>query len=249
MVALSGGHLSEENISVMLTAYQQKLPLTDKEIWVLPEVLGFCLLEEIIVIADEILSIIDVKSKAEEFLRNKLENNKGTTDISALLCEIEEKLKLNYSFHAHVIYLLKNISIDEASLQRYLEYHFASLERQVKISDLILEEGRLEAFLESKIRTLIVSLRDINEVDEEKFFQEYSCLEQILSQDPEGVYSKMDLEARGMYRGVIVKLSLRYRLLEEKIAKDCLELAIQGREDLHCSHHVGAYLLGKGYPV
>jgi hypothetical protein len=52
-----------------------------------------------------------------------------------------------------------------------------------------------------------------------------------------------------MYRGVIVKLSLRYRLTEEKIAKDCLELAVQGREDLHCSHHVGAYLVGKGYPV
>jgi len=47
MVALSGGHLSEENISVMLNAYQQKIPLTDREIWVLPEMLGFCLLEEI----------------------------------------------------------------------------------------------------------------------------------------------------------------------------------------------------------
>ncbi|MFT4007955.1 MAG: hypothetical protein QM683_20925, partial [Lacrimispora sp.] len=73
MVALSGGHLSEENISLMLKAYQQKISLTDKEIWVLPEVLGFCLLEEIIVIADEILHMIEVKSKAEKFLREKLE--------------------------------------------------------------------------------------------------------------------------------------------------------------------------------
>ncbi|SHO52374.1 glucoamylase family protein [Anaerocolumna xylanovorans] len=249
IVALSGGHLSEENISVMLTAYQQKIPLTDKEIWVLPEVLGFCLLEEIIVIADEILSVIDVKSKAEKFLREKLEGKQSTADISVLFCEIEDNLRLNYSFHAHVIYLLKNMSFDEASIQRYLEYHFASLGRQVRTSEIFLEEGKMEAFLEANIRTLIVSLRDINEVDEEKFFEEYSCLEQILSQDPDGVYSKMDLEARGMYRGVIVKLSLRYRLMEEKIAKDCLELAIQGREDLHCSHHVGAYLLGKGYPI
>ncbi len=249
MVALSGGHLSEENISVMLTAYEQKISLTDKEIWVLPEVLGFCLLEEIIVIADEILHMIDVKSKAEKFLREKLNGNQGPADISALLCEIEDNLRLNYSFHAHVIYLLKNMSFDEASIQRYLEYHFASLGRQVRTSDIFLEEGKIESFLETNIRTLIVSLRDINEVDEEKFFEEYSCLEQILSQDPDGVYSKMDSEARGMYRGVIVKLSLRYRLMEEKIAKDCLELAIQGREDLHCSHHVGAYLLGKGYPI
>ncbi len=249
MLALSGGHLSEENISVMLRAYQQKIPLTDKEIWVLPEVLGFCLLEEIIAIADEILQMIDVKSKAEEFLRDKLADKQGPDDISALLCKIEDNLKLNYSFHAHVIYLLKNMSFDDASIQRYLKYHFASQGRQAKISGIFLEEGKIESFLETNIRTLIVSLRDINEVDEEKFFEEYSCLEQILSQDPDGVYQKMDLESRGMYRGVIVKLSLRYRLMEEKIAKDCLELAIQGREDLHCSHHVGAYLLGKGYPI
>lgn len=77
MVALTGGHLSEENISVMLKAYQQKISLTDKEIWVLPEMLGFCLLEEIIVIADEILHIIDVKSKADKFLREKLEEKQG----------------------------------------------------------------------------------------------------------------------------------------------------------------------------
>uniref|UniRef100_UPI000AFCC70D hypothetical protein n=1 Tax=Clostridium sp. NkU-1 TaxID=1095009 RepID=UPI000AFCC70D len=249
MVALSGGHLSEENISVMLNAYQQKIPLTDKEIWVLPEVLGFCILEEIIVIADEILHMIDVKSKAESFLRDKLADKKGPSAISALLCKTEDNLRQNYSFHAHVIYLLRNMSFDEASIQKYLEHHFSSMERQVKTSGIFMEEGKIESFLETNIRTLIVSLRDINEVDEEKFFEEYSCLEQILSQDPDGVYPKMDLESRGMYRGVIVKLSHRYRLPEEKIAQDCLELAVQGRADLHCSHHVGAWLLGKGYPV
>ena len=61
MVSLSGGHLSEEEISVMLKAYQQKISLTDKEIWVLPEMLSFCLLEEIIVIADKVFQIIEVK--------------------------------------------------------------------------------------------------------------------------------------------------------------------------------------------
>lgn len=249
MVALSGGHLSEENIDLMLKAYQQKIPLTDKEIWVLPEVLGFCLLEEIIVIADEILHIIDVKSKAEKFLQDKLTDEQGAADISALLCKIDDNLRQNYSFHAHVIYLLKNMSFDEAAIERYLGYHFGSMKRQIKTSGIFQEEGKIESFLETNIRTLIVSLRDINELDEEKFFEEHSCLEQILSQDPDGVYSKMDMESRGMYRGVIVKLSHRYRLMEEKIAKDCLELAVQGREDLHCSHHVGAYLLGKGYPI
>lgn len=172
--------------------------------------------------------MIDVKSKAEKFLRNKLSDKQGPANILALLCKIEDNLRLNYSFHAHVIYLMKNMSFDEASIQRYLNI-ICFLGRQMKTSGVFLEEGKIESFLETNIRTLIVSLRDINEVDEEKFFEQYSCLEQVLSQDPDDVYNKMDLESRGMYRGVIVKLSLRYRLMEEKIAKDCLELAVQGR--------------------
>lgn len=249
MVALSGGHVTEENISLMLKAYQEKTPLTDKEIWVLPEMIGFCLLEEIISIADEILHVIQLKSKADKFLRDKLNDNQEQGNIEAFLCNIDDKLRFDYSFHAQVIYQLKNMSFSEASIQRYLEYHFGTREKHMKSSKIFQEEGKVESFLENGIRTLIVGLRDINEVDEEKFFEENSYLEQILSKDPDGVYSKMDLEARGMYRGVIVKLSHRYRLKEEKIAGDCLELAIEGREDLHCSHHVGAYLLGKGYPI
>jgi cyclic beta-1,2-glucan synthetase len=315
IVALSGGHLSEENISTMLKAYQQRIPLTDKEIWVLPEMLGFCLLEEIINIVDEILHVIEVKFKAEQFVRRKLGKNRRPEDISGLLCNIDDSLRSDYSFHAHVIYLLKNMSYDEASIRQYLEYHFVSAEhseterytahakhsasaghtradkhsasaghtraaehsasaghnkaakhavsaghnkvmmrsvpagRQISSSDIFLEEGKIESFLDSNIRTLIISLRDINELDGEKFFENNSYLEQILSKDPDGVYPKMDLEARGIYREVIVKLSFRHRLQEERIAQECLMLAQEGWEGVHCPHHVGAYLIGKGYPV
>jgi hypothetical protein len=74
MVSLSQGHLNDENISVMLKAYQQEISLTDKEIWVLPEMLGFCLLENIIEMAEEIIEVINVKSKADSFVKDKLGN-------------------------------------------------------------------------------------------------------------------------------------------------------------------------------
>ncbi|MDF2943363.1 MAG: conserved rane protein of unknown function [Herbinix sp.] len=249
IVALSGGHLNEENIAIMLKAYQNEIPLTDKELWVLPEMLGFCLLESIIVEAEDIIHIIQVKSEADKFVREKLGTQKGSVDISAVIREIDADLRQNYSFHSHVIYLLKNHSFDDFSIQKYLEYHYKSKGKQLKQSDVFFEEGKIESHLETNIRALIVSLREIDEVDEEKFYEEFSYLEHILSQDPEGVYTKMDSESRGMYRGVIVKLSLKLKINEEKIAKDCLDLAIEGREDLYCSHHVGVYLLGKGYPI
>lgn len=243
---LSGGYLNEENIHIMLSAYQKELPLTDKEIWVLPEMLGFCLLENIIELAQEIIHIIKIKFKADRFIHKKLRNSQGMVEISSLLTELEEECKHDFNFHSHVLHLLKNMSADEISLQRYLDYHFKSFERLIKPSDVFTAEGKIESQLEAYIRALVISLREINDIDTEAFFDVYSYLEHILSKDPEGVYSKMDSESRGMYRQVIVKLSRKYKLQEEKIADTCLELAVQGRQDMNRSHHVGVYLLGKG---
>lgn len=261
MVALTGGHINEENIAILLNAYQQEITLTDKELWVLPEMLGFCLLESIIEESENIIRIIELKTKADKFISEKRKLNQNTADISELLTELKEDLKNNYSFHSHVIYLLRNMSIEDATIQKYIDYHFNLRQekrfndssritgKQLKQSNIFLEEGKIESYLETSIRTLIVSLRDINEIDSEKLFQEYSQLEHILSKDPDGVYASMDFESRGMYRSVVVRLSHKMKKNEEKIAQDCLELAVEGRDDLYCSHHVGTYLIGKGYPL
>ncbi len=248
MVSISGGHLSEGTIALMLKSYQKKLPLTDTELWALSEMLGFCLIERIIEVAQEIIHITDIKSKAAMFVKEKLgEHDK--LDILPLLCKIDEEYKENYSFHSHVIYLLKNRSFDESAIQKYAEYYFKSIGDNLMLSEIFLEEGKLESHLESNIRSLIVSLRENNEVEIDKFFEKLSLLESTLSKDPDGVYSQMDSESRSMYRSVIEKLSLRYNLDEAEIAEDCLQLAIEGNEKLNNSHHIGVYLIGKGYPL
>ena len=249
MVALSGGHLDESNIAIMINAYQKEILLTDKELWVLPEMIGFCLLERIIDVAEDIVRIIKIKSKADKFVKAKLAAQQGRPDITSLLSEIDSDCKHNYSFHAHVIYLLKNMSFEDESIQRYISHHYKLKGKHIMPSKVFFEEGKLESFLESNIHALIVSLKEINEVDEEKSFEKFSTLERILSKDPDGIYIKMDSESRGIYRGEIVKLSLKYKIDEGKIAEDCLALATEGREDLNCSHHVGAYLLEKGHTV
>jgi len=249
MVALSGGHLDYENISLMLNAYQKLIPLTDKEIWVLPEVIGFCILENIIEVADEILKIIKIKAKADRLVKEKLHKGKEMADIACLLCETEPDCKDNYSFHSHVIYLLKNMSFSDADIMRYVEYHCNCDGKKLNPSHVFQEEGKIESHLETIIRALVISLREVSELDEERFFGEFSSLEHILSKDPDGVYPKMDSESRGMYRGIIVKLALRYKLSEMDIANECLKLAIKGREELNCPHHVGSYLIGKGYKL
>ncbi len=249
MVELCNGHLIDENIQAMLTAYQKEIPLTEKELWVLPELFGFCLLEGIIGLSQEIIRIIRVKSKADKLVRRLQSSGQGSIDPRGLLVDVEDECRQNYSFHSHVIYLLKNMSVDDSVIQSYLDYHFSGTEKRMKPNNVFISEGKIEARLEAEIRALIVSLREINELDTVSFFEHYSYLESILSKDPEGVYKRLDAESKGMYRQVIVKLSSAYKIKEEVIADTCLSLAMEGRDKLNCSHHVGAYLLGNGYRI
>ncbi len=251
MVAISGGHLNEENMSIMIQAYQKEIHLIDKELWVLPEMIGFCLLESIIEVAEEVVRIVKIKAKAERFVKGKLGVQPGVIDITSFLSEVDTDCRKNFSFHAHVIYQLKNMSFEEESIQRYVAHHYKSksVNKRIKPSKVFLEESKLESYLESDIRALIVSLKGINETDEEKFFEAFSLLESILLNDPDDVYAKMDSVSKGMYRGIIVKLSIKHHIEEGIIAEYALELAKAGREDLNCPHHVGTYLIGKGYPL
>ena len=249
MIALTGGYLNEENISLMMKAYQKNLSLSDKELWTLPEMIGLCLLKRIIEVSEDIVHRIQIKYQADNFVKERLKVKSGSMDITPLLHKVGMDCRQDASFHCHVIYLLKNMSVEEDDIQRYIAYHCGQDGRQIYSSDIFKEEGKKESLLESKIRTLIVSLREINQMDEVQLFEELSILEQILSKDPGGIYSAMDAESRGAYRQVIEKLSLRYRMEESLIGEICLKLAEEGNEKLNCSHHVGTYLVGKGYPL
>ncbi len=249
MVTLSGGYLNEDNIFLMIKAYQKELPLTAIELWVLTEMIGLCLLEDIIALAEDIIHIAETKSRANAFVNKRVREQEGTGNISIFLKEVDENSETKTYFHSHVIYLLKNMSFDEASIQRYVEHYYKFNDNYSKPSDIFLDEGKIESFLESSIRVLLTSLRETREIDTENLLENLSILEYILLKDPDGVYPEMDSDSRSRYRSVIEKLALKHNINEILIAENCLELAEAGRENLKCSHHVGAYLVGQGYPI
>jgi hypothetical protein len=96
---------------------------------------------------------------------------------------------------------------------------------------------------------LIDSLRDVNEVDEQIFLEQFSYIESVLLKDPARVYIKMDTTSRAMYRSVVIKLSKKYKVKEKNVVTKCLKLAMKGNVDILYANHVGTYLLGKGYSI
>lgn len=248
IVKLSGGYLNEDKISLMVKAYQKELSLTDTELWALPEIISFCLLESITSVAEDIINITETKFKADLFVKNSLKEQGNTISIDPLLKGVEEKYSKNISFHSYVVYLLKNMGFDDSSIQRYVECYFNET-KYSKPSDIFLDEGKLESYLESNIRIFLASLWEVSEIDGVIFFEDLSTIEHILLKDPAEVYPAMDPKSRSNYRAVIEKLSLKHKMEEKTIAEFCLELAVKGRDDLKCANHVGSYLIGHGYPL
>jgi len=245
MVSLSGGLLGEENILLMLRAYQDAAPLTDRELQVLPEMLGLALLERMEQVALAILDVARAKAAAERFVNERLSPDPEAQDISPLLSP-QDKRANDIHFHSHALFLLRGLAMDQEALQRYIAYHFTQEAGHASAVELFLEESRLESMLESAIRNPILSLRELNELDQDTLFEELSALERILLNDPDGVYPGMDSQSRAMYRAAAEKLAIRYRLEETRVADTALRLASQGHKDLHEPRHVGSYLIGRG---
>lgn len=249
MVKFSGGYLSEGNILTLLKAYQKENMLTAAELWAIPEMISHCLLENIILVAQEVLWVTDIKARATDFVEKSFAQKADQNNIEVLFKKISVEEDEIATFHSQVIFLLKNKSFDEAAIQKYLEYHCKNNCKILKPSNLFQQEGKFESCLEARIRELLISLRGIYEMDGEALFEELSVLESILSRDPAGVYSQMDAESRGVYRAVIEKLALKRNLDEAYIAKICLELATKEAYDLRCANHIGTYLVGPGFEM
>jgi cellobiose phosphorylase len=252
MVRISNGHLNSENIRIMMQTYQSITPLTSVELWSLQEMLGFCLLESILSVSDDIIRIIKTKAAADDFVREKLSEKLDGSDISVLLSEgMSSEYASDNIFHSHVIYCLKSFSVDESQIQRYVEIWAGDKENLRKPSDIFSKEGRFESDMESVIRALIMSLRNVNEINGVALFEGLSPIENKLMQDPARVYGKMDSETRSQYRREVETLALKYKISEHEIAEKVVVMATENKNDTlySCSDHIGTYLIGKGKAI
>jgi len=95
------------------------------------------------------------------------------------------------------------------------------------------------------IANCILSLRSLATQDWRAFFESISRVEQILRQDPAGVYGEMDAETRDRYRKVVEKLAKGCSVDEEGVAQAAVQAAQQAASEGR-RRHVGYYLVAQG---
>ena len=78
-----------------------------------------------------------------------------------------------------------------------------------------------------------------------------SVVDQVLREDPGGVYGKMDFSTRDRYRHVVEKIAKHSRFSESEVARKAIGLAHEGADGNggdDRAAHVGFYLIDKGLP-
>jgi hypothetical protein len=132
------------------------------------------------------------------------------------------------------------------------------IEQRLSESGLTIEqsvnsENQQQAADQVSISNSIGSLRFLGAMDWVKFVERMSSVEQVLREDPAGVYYKMDFATRDRYRHAIEKIAKSCPLSESEIALKAIGFArteATHKDDEQTGDnlptHVGFYLIDKG---
>jgi cyclic beta-1,2-glucan synthetase len=240
--------LDRQNILAFIEAYQTVQALTMGELWAFPQMLRIALIESIQNIA--VQALIELREREiAAFWANRLitTNRRDPNQLFSILAELS-KTQPNPSAYL-AAQLVDRLYDEEDALvpvQSWLERTY----RQ-PLSELNLREQNRQTKDQISVGNAFTSLRQLAVLDWRQIFEHLSRVEQVLWQDPAGIYSKMDFGTRDRYRRAIEALTRGSDRTEVQVAQRAIELAtaaaLKGGDDDRWPH-VGTYLIGEGRP-
>ncbi len=249
IIAHSDGHVDINNLNRFITAYQQVSYLTIGELWAIPIMLRLALIENLRRVAARI-AVDRIDENLASYWAEKL-MTKAEKDPKNLVLEIADMSRSNppmvSAFVAAFTRKLQWRGTDLTLVLTWMEQHIA--EKGSTINAMVLAENQKQAADQVSMRNSIGSLRFLGKLDWREFIEKISVVEQLLREDVNGIYQKMDFYTRDSYRHIIEKISKKSKLSEIEIARIAINLAKQNATtdsaDIRKAH-VGYYLLGKG---
>jgi len=243
LIVHTDSSLDEELIAGFINSYQQVTSLTSGEIWAVPIMLRLALVENLRRLCESMLVSRHCRSEARAAMvrwKSGASDKLPTRDdprYATLVTEIIECLHSVAGDHAGLG--LRDVLDRLQEPQEYVD------------ECLRLEQQRL-AMNQVTIGNLITSMRLISALDWSVFFERVSLVEQLLRQDPTGVYAAMDFATRDRYRHVVEHLAKRAGHDETHVAAAALDAAqrAERQEPLNWRRrHIGYYLIDAGRPA
>ena len=266
LVSHTDGLMDERVLLNYMKAYQSHNVLSDRELWAIPIMIRIALIENIRYVSEKIKEIQYQWRRVDELLDNLI--NSGEEDSTKTISAVEYKIKtldeFNPSYIEHFSYRLRRAGRGFAQMLGHIDEKLAK--HGLALDVITRKEHNTQAVNAVSMGNCIISLKLISSLDWIETFEALSYIEQILKDDPEGVYSLMDLPSKNYYRKRIEEIAALTKVSELHVAKEAVGLAegalklrrksennakyrnIRTLKDKNnqCEYHVGYYLIGKG---
>lgn len=251
IVAYTEAKIDHNHLEKFLSAYQRKKTLNMEEIWNIGTFLQISIVETIRSVCEKIYSVQMQKYRVENILERlveyKTKDELKFGEKKVHMRKIVESGEMKYPFIEYMSYRLKRYG---KRTYQYLEI----LETQVMkmgttISEVIKKEHFDIAVKKVTIGNCIKSIKEIGRINFLEIFENINGVEEVLKQDPAGVYENMDYKTKAYYRNKIKEIAKKTKISEIYIIKKALELSLKEKQSESSQKkktHIGYYLIDKG---
>jgi len=250
-IAHGDGRVDPESLSSFVAAYQTAAVLTLGELWALPIMLRLALIENLRRVGLGIAAGRLDQNRADHWADQMTET--AEKDPKSLILVIADMARSSPpmvgSFVAELARRLQGQGPALALPLTWIEQRLS--ESGWTIKQLVQSESQQQAADQVSVSNSIGSLRFLGAMDWQEFVETMSVVEQILREDIDGVYGKMDFATRDRYRHVVEEMARSGRLSESEVARAAIQLAHEsagGKGENDRAVHVGFYLIDRGLP-
>ncbi|HKJ46892.1 MAG TPA: glucoamylase family protein [Balneolales bacterium] len=250
LATLTDNVLDRQNVELFVRAYQEREPLLLGELWAIPIMLRFILVQRLEMRARQILENREIRREANKWV-DKIANTRPeepTNTLNILADMAMQHSPLNPAFLVTVAMKLQTSGILREPERIWFDWQFRAWQTTLEVETR--NEAQRQTQLQVSVRNAVISLREASEVEWSTFVENSSVVERILRLDPSGIYPNMDFKTRDRYRKIVEHLSQRSKFTEFEIAKQALLLAEESvnrqKEPEIKTKHLGYYLIDAG---
>ncbi|MFA6236469.1 MAG: glucoamylase family protein [Bacteriovorax sp.] len=239
LIAHQDSHLEVETIKQFAQSFQTVTPLMSGEIWAIPITLRIALIENLRRLMVHVIHTEDLKQEVDAIADKILLDEKLTPKLQEELKNLFCKSYVSDCVCiAQLSKRLRDHSTGFLPIYDLLSKHLS--EKKTTIDEVIHSDHLFQAITQVSVGNIVTSMRLLSTCDWQEFFENVSLVDPLLSEDPSGVYKKMDFATRDRYRHVIEGLSKKSDTEELGVAALAVKMARETNQ------HVGHFLIGHG---
>ncbi|MFD2116590.1 GH36-type glycosyl hydrolase domain-containing protein [Paenibacillus yanchengensis] len=221
---LVDGVFDEASFEAFMGAYQEVAVLTIAEIWSLPVMLRAVFLEQIANISTLVSERRHVCTRVDEMLKQLETKQPDSELLQQKLVDAGQSLPLSGPWLVHLVTHLREWSGDQRAVREWLtcQYEHGTDD----LNRIITYEHHLQADYQLRARHLITSMRKLERMNWHALFETMTIVAQTL-QTTKHDYTMLDTESKHTLLNQIAVLAARFRVPENIIAEQAVQLAGQ----------------------